>query len=127
MQEVREKFEAFGSPIFDRSATLSGYVAAMKELSEGSPNAHFRADIGCALICDGRIEEGSRYLRKAEEEYRAFGAQFPDMPKPLWSDESATRMSVLLAAIEAGRHESVIEEWYRQSVVSLKIDKKWTS
>lgn len=125
--EVCAKFEISALPHFERSATLSGYIEAMKELSEESPNAHFRADIGVALVCDGRIDEGREYIRRAEAEYRAFGAQFPEMPKLLWSDESADRMATLSAAIEAGSHASLIDEWYRQSIATLKIDKKWKS
>ena len=69
MLDVRSKFETFALPIFERSATLPGYIAAMKELGAGCPNAHFRADIGLALVCDGKIEEGHRYIKKAEEEF----------------------------------------------------------
>ena len=127
MLEVCTKFETSALPVFEQSSTLSGYVAAMKKFSDASPNAHFRADIGTALICDGKIAEGRGYIRRAEEEYRAFSAQFPDMPKPLWSDESADSMAKLSAAIEGGRHQELIDEWYRQSIVTLKIDKKWKS
>ncbi len=125
ISEVREKFESFAHPIFERTASIGGYIDELKVLSAESLNAHFRADIGCALACSGRLEESLRYVRKAEEEYRAFSAQFPVTTKPMWSDESANEMSALAAAIEAGRHESLIDDWYQQSLVSLKIDKKW--
>ena len=125
MQEVCSIFESFALPILDESMTLSGYATALRKHCQGAHSGHASADMGIALICDGKIEEGHRLVRKAEVDYRAFSAQFPGMKEPLWSDECADQMARLSSAVEAGTHETLIEEWFQQSILTLKIDKKW--
>jgi len=121
-QEVCHVFETVALPLFDQGSTLAGYIDALKPDADNSPNPHFKKEVGCALICDGRLDEGIPYLQRAEMEYRA---GFLERPSAAWMERDANYMKALLEAIAVGQHRALLEEWFQSSVKSLKIDKKW--
>jgi len=122
VEEICERFETVGMPLFNQSSSLSGLIDALKPQAESSPNTHFKKEVGCALVCDGRLEEGISYLRRAEKEYRD---GFQKMPTAKWMECDANHMKTLVEAISLGRHKALLEEWFQSSVKHLKIDKKW--
>ena len=58
-------------PRFQQGSTLAGFIEALKSKGDTSPNAHFKQYVGCALVCDDRLEEGMPYLEMAERDFRA--------------------------------------------------------
>jgi hypothetical protein len=124
VEEICERFETVTVPLFNQSSSLSGLIDTLKPQAENSPNIHFKKEVGCALVCDGRLEEGSSYLRRAEKEYRD---GFHKMPTAKWMENDANHMKALVEAILLGRHNTLLAEWFQSSVKHLKIDKKWKS
>jgi len=122
VEEVGEKFESFALPIFEQTSTLAGYVEALKQRSAGVSNPHFKGDIGAALACDKRLDEARYYLEAAENEYRA---GLREMPTAEWMADCANNMRALQQAIATGEHHTILERWFRESTIALKIDKKW--
>jgi hypothetical protein len=122
IDDVCDIFETVAMPRFEQGSTLAGLVDALKPKADGCPNTHFKKEVACALICDGRLEEGIPYLLRAEKDYRA---GFLTMPTAAWMERDANYMKMLLEAIAAGQHRTLLDEWFRSSVKSLKIDKKW--
>ena len=124
MGEVCETFKTFGRSLLDSTRSLSGYVSELQRRGSDSGNAHFHADIGCALLCEGRVVEATTSLERAERQYMAFTVA----GKPVeWSAKAAAKMRELLNAVHAGTHGKLIDQWYSMSLVNLGIDKKWKS
>ena len=121
IDEVCDIFETVAMPRFEQGSTLAGLVDALRPDADGCPNTHFKKEVGCALICDGRLEEGIPYLQRAEREYRAGFEKW----HAAWEERDANYMRTLLDAISAGQHRALLEQWFQNSVLSLKIDKKW--
>lgn len=122
IEDVCDIFETVAMPRFTQGSTLAGLVDALKPEADGCPNTHFKKEVGCALICDGRSEEGIRYLQRAERDYRA---GFIKRPTAAWLETDANYMKMLSDAVAAGQHPGLLAEWFQSSVKSLKIDKKW--
>jgi hypothetical protein len=122
MLEVCERYESFGSSVFESTRSLSGYVGQLKQRGAHLENAHFDADIGCALLCDGKISDATTYLNLAEKRYLAFTVN----NKPVdWSVKAAQHMRQLLNAIQGDTHKQLVEEWFSRSIELLGINKKW--
>jgi len=124
IDEICDIFETVAMPRFQQGSTLTGFIEALRSEADTSRNAHFKNYVGCALICDGRLEEGIPYLQRAERDYRA---GFMRRPSAAWMETDANYMKALLDAISAGQQRTLLEEWFHNSVRSLKIDKKWKS
>lgn len=122
IEDVCDIFETVAMPRFKQGSTLAGLVDALKPDADGCPNTHFKKEVGCALICDGRLEEGIQYLEKAERDYRA---GFIKRPTADWLESDANYMKILLEAVAVGQHRELLEQWFQSSVMSLKIDRKW--
>lgn len=122
MDEVCDIFETIAMPRFEQGSTLAGLVDALKPEADGCPNTHFKKEVGCALTCDGRLEEALPYLHRAEQEYRD---GFRERPTAAWMERNANYIRMLLDGIAADQHGTLLEEWFQSSVKSLKIDKKW--
>jgi len=121
MDEICDVFETVAMPRFEQGSTVTGLIDALRPDADGCPNTHFKKEVGCALICDGRLEEGIPYLQRAEREYRAGFQKW----HAAWEERDANYMRMLLDAISAGQHQALLQEWFQSSVQSLKIDKKW--
>jgi hypothetical protein len=122
VDEICDIFETVAMPRFQQGSTLSGFIEALRPEADTSRNTHFKNYVGCALVCDGRLEEGIPYLQRAERDFRA---GFVKMPAAAWMETEANYMKALLDAISTGQHRALLDEWFQSSVRSLKIDKKW--
>ncbi len=118
---MADLFVTFGLPLFNDTSTLLGYIDCIRNREINSGHAH--SAIGCALVLAGHLSEACPYLAKARDQYTQHSV--PGYGRPQWTIEGENRMTELLNAIESNDHQRLLEDWYHQSVRSLRLDKKW--
>jgi hypothetical protein len=120
MQDVVNKFDTFGLPLFERTSDMPGLANELSRIStDGNPHTFFA--LGCALLS---CQEAHRALEVLQTARRLYQECYEEFPQRDWCLTSISQVDELLAAIAEGNHDALLDQWERETWVHLKLSKK---
>lgn len=114
MQEVVQAFQDQAIPFFTSTETVGGLLDVLLT-QDRMPQHHVKFELGCCLAKLGRMEDAEGYLARAISLYRADGRT--------WCQEYITKCEELIGAIRRGVASDLLQEWTRQSMRVLRLEK----
>jgi len=110
MTALVEIFPTQALPFFSKTDSVNGLCRQLEMERWGSKH-HLNFEIGCCLARLNRLSEAERRLKQAAKLYEQDGRN--------WCEIEARRISLLLAAIEAGNTDKILDQWIQHSVTEL--------
>jgi hypothetical protein len=117
--DVVRAFDEYWIPLFNRTASLEGYIIELESSLRRGASGHAYLNLGCARVCKGEQIQAKKDLLEAEREYLS---HLIDGKVVDWAVEKAEEAKELIAAIDDCTHEALMDRWFRESLSHLKID-----